>query len=439
MSGIGESLGQAAAPATTVPPRFAAAAYRRRLLGSDFFLKVSETLATRGFTFCVGLAISVFTARALGPAGRGTYATALVLTTLGVQFGNFGLHAANTFFVAKDRSLLRGLVTNAVVVSVVVGVSCALILWAVSKVWPTALPLHGIELAFALIGIPFGVAYLLLQNLLLGCYQIRDFNRIEILNRSTNLLLLLGLAVFVAMTPAMAISASLIAAALGSVLCFVSLVPRLRLAAPSWRLFQKTFSYGCRPYLNAIFGFAVLKADLLLVARILGAREAGFYSVAVNLGDVLYVLPATVGSVLFPKLARMTSHREKVHATIRVFAVVGTMMAVLSVIIALSSRYVIPLMYGAEFRASTPAFNWLLPGMVCMSLTSVLSAYVASEYIPWAVVWTYVAMSVVDIGVNLLWLPKMGIVGAAQLSSACYLGVLIGVLFVARGIAREAR
>lgn len=438
MSGIPENLGQAAAPAPTAPPVFAASVYRRRLVGSDFFLKVSETLATRGFTFCVGLAISVFTARALGPSGRGTYAAALVLTTLGVQFGNFGLHAANTFFVAKDRSLLRGLVTNAVLVSGTVAISCALILWSVAEVWPTALPLHGTVLAFALIGIPFGVAYLLLQNLLLGCYQIRDFNRIEIVNRCANLLLLLGLAALVAMTPSVAILASLMAAALGSVLCFVSLVPQLRLPAPSWQLFQKTFSYGCRPYLNAIFGFAVLKADLLLVARILGAREAGFYSVAVNLGDVLYVLPATIGSVLFPKLTRMTSHPEKVSATIKVFAVVGTMMTVLTAIVALSSRYVIPLMYGTQFRASTPAFNWLLPGMVFMALTSVLSAYVASEYIPWAVVWTYAVMSIVDIGVNLLWLPKIGIVGAAQLSSACYLGVLIGLLFVARGIAREA-
>src|SRR5205823_4774996 len=164
------------------PAAFEAGRDRTLWFRSDFIRKVAETLAARGLTFCVGVAISIFTARILGPSGRGIYAAALVVTALGVQFGNFGLHAANTFFVAKDRSLLGRLLANALVVSAGVGIFFALILWIFADLWPAALPLQGTELILSLVGIPFGVAYLLLQNLLLGCYHIRDFNRIEISN-----------------------------------------------------------------------------------------------------------------------------------------------------------------------------------------------------------------------------------------------------------------
>ena len=406
-------------------------------LHSDFVRKVSETFAAKALTFCFGSAISIFIARALGPSGRGTYATALVLTALGVQFGNFGLHAANTFFIAKDRQLLRQLISNALCVSAGIGTLLAVILVIVAKIWPAALPLHGTELSLALAGIPLGIAYLLLQNLLLGCYQIRNYNQIEVVNRSVNLALLLGAGLVVVMSPSVALSINLVAAAGGIVFCLFALSPDFRLLAPSWQLFLKTFSYGCRAYLTALFGFVVLKADLMVVARILGAKEAGFYSVAVNLSDMMYVLPTTIGGILFPKLAQMTDRNEKWKQTMKVCAIVVALMVALCIIAALASTRLIPLLFGASFHPSIPAFNWLLPGMVCMSLISILSAYVASERIPWSLLWIYAVMGTTDIVINFLWLPRMGITGAAQLSSACYLGCLIGVFLVARSIAAK--
>src|SRR6266550_9140590 len=82
----------------------------RQLAASDFVRKVAETYATQIVLIGLGLLTSVTVARSLGPQGRGFYAVAMAMGLTGVQLGNLGLHASNTYYVAQNRSLLPTLV-----------------------------------------------------------------------------------------------------------------------------------------------------------------------------------------------------------------------------------------------------------------------------------------------------------------------------------------
>ena len=75
----------------------------RKVLNSTFLLNVAETLLTRIVMIPIGLITSVILARVLGPEGRGLYAVAATISAIGEQFGNFGLHASNTYYVARDK------------------------------------------------------------------------------------------------------------------------------------------------------------------------------------------------------------------------------------------------------------------------------------------------------------------------------------------------
>src|SRR5688572_12707331 len=77
-----------------------------------FLAKVAGTLGTRGLLLLLALTSSVITSRYLGAHGRGVYAVLIAVSSLGVQLGNFGLHAANTFFLGQDRSLRGQIVSN---------------------------------------------------------------------------------------------------------------------------------------------------------------------------------------------------------------------------------------------------------------------------------------------------------------------------------------
>jgi len=70
------------------------------ILGRNFL----HTAATSfGLKFVVGLMISVVTARALEPEGRGEYSLLVLIITTVTTLFNFGLPGTNTYFTAQKK------------------------------------------------------------------------------------------------------------------------------------------------------------------------------------------------------------------------------------------------------------------------------------------------------------------------------------------------
>jgi O-antigen/teichoic acid export membrane protein len=156
----------------------------RSLAASDFVRKVSQTYASHIVRILLGLVTTVIVARALGPAGRGTFATAAAIGALGVQFGNLGLHTANTYFAARDKKSIRVLLGNSIVVSFGLGSLIAVAIWCALQASPRLLSLSGMNLVLAVAWIPFGLGYLLLQNMLLGMQAVGTYNLVDLFSKA---------------------------------------------------------------------------------------------------------------------------------------------------------------------------------------------------------------------------------------------------------------
>ncbi len=130
----------------------------------------------------ISLLTAVAMARILGPEGRGFYAIAATAGLLGVQFGTLGLHTSNAYFVASKPDLLPALTGNTLVVGFGLGGLIAAILGTILIASPRLLSIQGATLFLALLSIPFGLTYALLQNLMLGAQDIRGYNVVEIAN-----------------------------------------------------------------------------------------------------------------------------------------------------------------------------------------------------------------------------------------------------------------
>ena len=144
----------------------------RRVTESGFFRNVAVTFTNRILLLGIGFVASVIVARVLGPEGRGAYAVAVAIGAIGVQFCNLGLHASNTYTVAKKPELLSTLVVNSAVVGIGLGGVVAAAVGLVFSLHPTLAPLHGLLLWLSLCWLPFGLCYLLFQNLLLDILPI---------------------------------------------------------------------------------------------------------------------------------------------------------------------------------------------------------------------------------------------------------------------------
>jgi O-antigen/teichoic acid export membrane protein len=408
----------------------------RQVISSDFILKVAQTFGTRILTIVIGLITNVMVSRSLGPEGRGLYAVAIMVGGVGVQFGNLGLHASNTYYVAQKRGWLPGLLGNSIMVGLGFGGIIAFLSWIVFLLRPDWAPVSGLLLILALVWIPLGLLYLLFQNLLIGIQEILAYNQIELFTK-IGAVVLIGFAILINQVKVEVIfSIGLISISAAFLWSLIKLCGHLNQAPfPSLKHLKNGLQYGFKAYLAALFSFLVLKIDLLLVAYLLGQVQVGYYSIAVSLTDMVYLLPVVSGTILFPKLSAMRSIKEKWIYTKKVAWIMTALMIGVALFSGLFSKILIRLLYGVAFTPSTPAFNWLLPAIVFLSINTIFMNYFASIGMPWITVYSPGLAMVANILLNLVLIPKLGIVGASISSIAAYgMMLVISLIFIQKSV-----
>jgi O-antigen/teichoic acid export membrane protein len=407
-------------------------------LFSQLVARIAQTLATRAASVVLALVTTIAIARALGPEGRGLYAVAIAVAAIGVQFGNLGLQTSNTYFSSRDSALLQTLASNTVTVVVVVAAFSALA-WGLFTLAPSVAPVHGALLALALAGVPLGLAYMLLQNLLLGVQRVWEYNAAELLTRITLLVLVLALAAAGGVRPAVVISASLAAQAIGAAWCWRGLGLPRKLAPGSWPVFVESVRYGLRPYVAAFFAFLLLRGDLLMVKYMRGSTQAGYYSIAVSMSDLLYILPTVVGAVLFPYLVRQHDIRRQWRIALAAAAGVTGMLGLAALLSVWLARPAVSLLFGTSFVPAVPAFTVLAGAIIFYGANNILSIAAASFGYPWFAAFVWIPAAALNFALNAILIPRHGIVGSAVASLVCYAAVLVAQFaWLARYVARNA-
>jgi O-antigen/teichoic acid export membrane protein len=397
----------------------------KRLRHSKFVRNTAETLATRLLVVAVGLVSSIVVARTLGPSGRGLFAVAGAVAALGIQFGNLGLHASNTYYVAKDRSALSPLLANTLVVSLLGGGGVAAVAWAAAELWPGLPPVRGPLLLLSLASIPAGLAYMLLQNLLLGLQRVRSYNLLDVSSKLAGLALIVLVVALGAGSVETLFAVSLVVSlgCLGFALWIVwPEIPDL--PRPSFPLFQKTIRYGLKSYLTSLFTFLVLRVDLLMVKYMLGEQETGYYSIAVAMADMVYMLALVVNTLLFPRFAAIEDPKVKWRLMKETLAALTVLMVGLCVPAAALSGILIETLFGVPFLPAATPFLWLLPAVCLLGVASILMSYVASIDIPSSAAPYACGVMLLNVALNLELIPAYGTTGAAISSVVCY-GLLI--------------
>jgi O-antigen/teichoic acid export membrane protein len=408
--------------------------FLQRLASSTFFGKVAKTYVTQISLIAIGMVTTVCVARMLGPEGRGLLAVAIALSGLGVQFGNLGLYASNTYYVAKDRSLLPKLLGNTLAISLgLVGIG-AFITYLILYERPQWTPVHGNLLILVLAWVPFGLAYMLLQNLLLGVQEVGAYNTIELVSKLLTLVFIGFILVSRLVSPVTMFLAFFMALLFSFVWAFWRLYGLLHQPlAVSVKLFRSNVRLGIKAYLICLFAFIVLKADILLIKHFVGAEDAGYYSVATAVSGYLATLPTVVAAILFPTLSAMNKVEEKLRMAKRAAMGTGALLGLLLLFASFSAKLIVRVLFGKAFLPAATAFIWLAPGAFFLGVEAVVVQFLNSFGYPKSVVGVWFAVVLLNVAVNLFAIPRYGIVGAAAVSSLSYLVAFLAILGLIRG------
>lgn len=398
---------------------------KSRILHSDFCRKVLETFFTQFILLAVNFISAIFISRALGPTLRGVYAVAMTISTIGIQFGNLGLHSSNTYYLARDPKLLPAVIGNTIAISIGLGSLCSLIAWFFCISESGARYLDGTLLYLTVLWIPLGLAYMLFQNILLGIHEVRAFNKTELFNRIFNFLIILAM-IFCGIRKLSLIFFSNYLAiffALGYI--FYKIKSRLQ-ERPyfSFSFLKQSFLYALRVYLSCFFSFLVIRCDILFVKHYLGFEQTGYYSVAMSAIDIISMFPMTIGTLLFPKLSAIESEETKLRYLKQIGISVFLVMSLASILLLWIAKPIISLLYGQAFLPVVPIFYWLLPGLVLISVDRICSIYFGSIGAPLIIIISPICALILKIMMNYYLVPSLGVLAIAISSSLGYVVML---------------
>lgn len=390
------------------------------------FFNISGTLARQLVAVVLGLGLAVMLARTLGPVGNGTYAMTILLPTMLSLLFNLGIPSANVYYVGRGSVPLR--------VALRANVRLWIYLYGLGLL--VALPVVGTFSGLLFPGLPKSLLWVatimifpiaLLQSLLASLLQgIQDFRRYNII---------LLVAPVSALSFALVLVLFLEMGVQGAVLAF-SLAQFLALLVTIWLLHpyycnscleasgnyeRKCVGYGWKAHLSNILTFVNYKTDIYLVNLLLNPAATGVYVIAVQIAERLWMLSQSVSTVILPRLSQLHHDEESrrlltpiVSRWVFLVTVVGCAM------LALVASPLINLLFGPKYVQAAGALLLLLPGIALSSLARVLANDLAARGRPELNMYTALLIVIINVVLNILLIPKMGISGAALATTLAY-------------------
>jgi O-antigen/teichoic acid export membrane protein len=403
-----------------------------RVYGS-FVSGVALTFGTRLLMLAGLVGSSIVVARWLGPEGLGTLAVLNVTVALALQIGSAGLPSANTYFIARDRQSLGPVWANSVVFAFVGGSLLAAGVVLVGEMRPALFGGVAVNLlAVAALSIPFQLLTLLGLNVLLAIGRIRQLNLLDSLSPMLALVNAVVVLVILRAKLSMLVSFNTGAAimlSLGMLWAAWRMLARQkerRACRPDVTLLRSMLAYGIKFYISIMAGVLIFRADLLIVNHFRGAGEAGVYAVASQVSFLLMMLPGVIAMLLFPRVASEQDPRGEF--TIQVTRHASFVMLVLCIAAAIGS-FALPLIYGASFADSTIQLLILLPGVYLVGIESVLVQHFTGTGLPAAIPAFWLITLAINLGLNLVLVPRFGARGAAVTSTLSY-ALIFGLVAV---------
>ena len=389
----------------------------------DFIKKSSFTFIVRFFLLFISLISSIVIARKLGPHGQGLYATALALCSIAAQLGNIGLQSANTFFSSKDAYLLKSLLYNSIFTSLLASSFFIVIAYILYNFFPSIWPINKELTVISSFWLPAGLTLLLTQGLLVGIQQIFKYNVIEFTQKITFFLIICLIFYVDNISPKTFFLFNTLSVYVAAALCiyFIKRYPSfVRKYTFDSSFYFKTIRYSMGAYVASILSYLTLRFDLLMVKTMTSSQSTGNYSIAVSIADVLYMLPSVVGLMLFSKLSPDSVSEHRVHILKKSISLLSIIMLFFSIIAALTAHFFIDLFYGKEFNTAAQALIYLIPGIYFLSLSTQNQNFMAStKRLKMMTIGPFLAF-IINILLNLLLIPSLGINGAAISSSISY-------------------
>lgn len=196
----------------------------------------------------------------------------------------------------------------------------------------------------------------------------------------------------------------------------------------SWTILQHAF-----PFMISIAATSIyMKIDQVMLKHMLGTTETGVYSVAVRLTEVWYFIPNIIVASLTPaiinaRLGNISIYNSRIKYLLILLFFIA---CVLTIALALSAEKIVSFLYGVEFQDAISPLLIYVWSTIPVFLMPALTAYFTAEHKGYTLLVVSVFSTFLNIAMNIVLIPKIGITGAAIATVISYSIPTVYLLFV---------
>jgi len=172
--------------------------------------------------------------------------------------------------------------------------------------------------------------------------------------------------------------------------------------------------------ISAVAYFLLLRLDQGLLEYYRGAAEVGIYSIAVYMGEMLWLLPGALTPLLVHSSAAHASDPDRDRTAARAVRLGLLLTLAAGVPLYFLAEPLLALLAGGEYQASGVALRALLPGIVAFAPGVVLAGDFIGRGKPHWNTQASALTVVINVIAGVILIPRHGPVGAAWASSIAY-------------------
>ena len=181
-----------------------------------------------------------------------------------------------------------------------------------------------------------------------------------------------------------------------------------------------------------------MRVDQVIIGQLLNDSEVGLYSAAVRLSELWYFIPVSIAASTYPALVESKKRDEELYY--RRLQQLYNMLVSLGIVVAIVTTFLagplVRLMYGPAYAASSAPLRILIWSGVAVSFGCAWSNWMILEGRAKMLFCFQLTGAIVNILLNLILIPRLGIIGSALATLISY---WIVITIVAAVVATQRR
>lgn len=380
-----------------------------------YFANTSWMFAEKIIRLLVGFVVGIYVVRYLGPEDFGLFSYALSFVGLFATISTLGLDSIVVRELVKKperRDEILGSVFNLRIWGAVLSIALLAATVFITR-----------EASFTIVLILIISATNIFQclNVVEYYFQAKVESKFNVYVQSTAMLAAGVLKVILILTQSPLIFFAIVHVSESVVLSigYVIVYKKNNLSITKWYFRKDTAKILLKDAWPLILSGIVIsvyaRIDQIMIKNMLETKEVGLYAAAVKLAESWYLVPIVISSSLFPAILKAKEINEQLYFSRlqKLYDLLAYLAIGFSIVMSIFSGFIIELLFGKDFVQSAPVLTIYVWAGVSVSLGIATSQFLVSENLTKISFYRTFLGMILNVVLNLLLIPTMGIKGSA--------------------------